>query len=380
LPAGSRSTISNATDGVTPGSRARGFHPLAVASVTRQTRDAMVVAFRVPPHLRERFRFAPGQYLTLRSEFLGEDMRRSYSICSAPHDDALCIAIKRVDDGRFSRFAHETIVAGSTIEVAPPAGRFGEPLDPSRSRNYLAFAAGSGITPIVSILAATLATEPASTFTLVYGNRASSTTMFREELLDLKDRYLGRLTLLFIMSRERQDVELLGGRIDRAKCDALFNSLIDLARVATVFVCGPPEMTDAVTGALAAHHVPAARIKTELFAAAPRAPRPPSARADVESGVVRAYVVADGRRHEFGIERGKETVLQAGLRQGIDLPYSCTGGVCSTCRALLVEGEVDMDVHYALEDYEIKGGYVLTCQSYAVTDCIGIDLDAVSHA
>lgn len=318
--------------------------------------------------------------MTLRARVGGDEVRRSYSICSAPHEEKLAIAIKRVEGGVFSTWAHRTLVPGASIDVAPPQGRFGTGPAPARGRHVLAFAAGSGITPLLSILKDTLATEPHSTFTLVYSNRATSTTMFREELLDLKDRYLDRFVLLFVMSREQQDVPAFSGRIDGAKCDALFAGWIDATTVDTALVCGPFEMTEAVSAALRAHGLSQERIRTELFAAGARPPRAAATSASESAGVVKAYVVADGRRREFEIARRNETVLQAGLRQGIDLPYSCTGGVCSTCRALLVEGEVDMDVHYALEDYEIKRGYVLTCQSYPVTDTIGIDFDAASQA
>ncbi|MBD5635503.1 MAG: phenylacetate-CoA oxygenase/reductase subunit PaaK, partial [Candidatus Eremiobacteraeota bacterium] len=354
----------------------RGFHALTVSSVRRDTRDAIVVTFAVPPELRERFRFAHGQYLTLRTSEGGEELRRSYSICSGAHDGDLRVAIKRVGGGRFSSWAHDALVPGALVEVAPPEGRFGVPLDAANAHHYLGFAAGSGITPLLSIVKTTLATEPRSRFTLVYANRASSTVMFREELQDLKDRYLGRLVLLFVMSREPQDVELFSGRLDREKCDALLESWIDASTVHTAFVCGPEEMTRAASESLAAHGIAPDRIKTELFVAAPRGTTTFVPRTAVDDRpTCEAYAILDGQRRFFTIEKGKETVLDAGLRQGIDLPYSCKGGVCSTCRVRLVEGEVDMDVRYALEDYEIARGFVLMCQSYPVTDRIGLDVD-----
>jgi ring-1,2-phenylacetyl-CoA epoxidase subunit PaaE len=349
---------------------------LTVARVTHPTRDSLAVTFDVPPELRDRFRFTQGQFLTLRAQIDGEEVRRSYSICAAPHDDELRVAIKRVAGGRFSNWAHAALVPGAAVEVAPPDGRFHVPLDPANEKHYLGFAAGSGITPMLSLVKTTLAQEPKSSFTLVYGNRASSSVMFREELQDLKDRHLGRLVLIFIMSREPQDVELFSGRIDRAKCDALLEGWIDAASVDTAFVCGPEEMMAAVAASLTAHGLDPADVKTELFVAAPRTGARPSARpADGAGGACRAFAIVDGRRYAFDIERGTETVLDAGLRQGVDLPYSCKGGVCSTCRVLLVEGEVDMDVHYALEDYEIARGYVLMCQSYPVTDTVGVNVD-----
>jgi len=336
------------------------------------------VTFEVPPELRESYAFTHGQYVTLRALLDGEEIRRSYSICSAPQDGILRVAIKRVADGAFSRWAHGALVPGATIEVAQPAGRFGIPLAAENQHHYLGVAAGSGITPLLSIVKSTLFLEPQSRFTLVYANRSSSSVMFREELADLKDRYLERLVLLFVMSREPQDIELFSGRIDREKFDALLEHWIDPASVDRAFICGPREMTLEVSGSLAAHGIPPAHIKTELFASAVRTARPALRDPDLPAATCIAYALMDGRRREFGIEKGRETVLEAGLRQGIELPYSCKGGVCSTCRVLLVEGEVDMDVHYALEDYEIARGFILMCQSYPVTDTLGVDVDVHS--
>jgi ring-1,2-phenylacetyl-CoA epoxidase subunit PaaE len=318
--------------------------------------------------------------VTIETEIEGQRVRRSYSICAAPSDDELRIAIKRVADGRFSSWAHEALVPGATLAVAPPEGRFHVPHDPANRKHYLAFAAGSGITPLLSIVKHTLQVEPLSRITLVYANRSSSSVMFRDELQDLKDRYLDRLALLFVMSREPQDVELFHGRIDREKCDALLESWIDPSTVDVAFVCGPQVMTEAVVASLEAHGIAKDYVKTELFAAGPRAAHAPrAAAASARADHTEAYAILDGRRRAFTIERGKETVLEAGLRQGLDLPYSCKGGVCSTCRVMLLEGEVDMDVHYALEDYEIARGFILMCQSYPVTPSIGIDVDSHSH-
>ncbi len=358
----------------------RAFYPLTINAVRRETREALVVKFDVPADLRERFSFTQGQFLNLKVNLDGEEVRRSYSICSAPGDNELRIAIKRVADGRFSAWAHIALVPGATIEVAPPGGRFNVPLAAENVQHYLGVAAGSGITPLLSIIKTTLAVEPQSRFTLLYGNRSSSSVMFRDELQDLKDRYLGRFALLFVMSREQQDVEIFHGRIDEAKCDALFASWIDVSHVAVAFICGPEELTKAATASLRAHGMQPEQIKTELFAAGPRSARRFEPRAqDASAGECTAYAILDGQRRTFAIERGKETVLDAGLRQGLDLPYSCKGGVCSTCRVVLVEGEVDMDVHYALEDYEIARGFVLMCQSYPVSDTLGIDVDSHSH-
>ncbi len=374
----SRSTISSVIE---DRPLAGAFYPLRVAEIVPQTREAVAVTFEVPPELRERFRFLHGQYVTLRAEVDGEDVRRSYSICSGAHEDRLRVAIKRVAGGMFSSWAHQALVPGATIAVAPPEGRFTVALAPERDRHYLGIAAGSGITPVLSILRTTLALEPHSRFTLVYGNRASSSMMFRDELQDLKDTYLERLSLAFVMSREGQDIDLFSGRIDRAKCDALFASWIDLSTVDVAFICGPEAMSHAVRDSLLAHGMPPASVKTELFLAAGTTPRVARVRPPEErSEEVAATVVIDGRERRFGIAKGSETVLDAGLRAGIELPYSCKGGVCATCRAVLVSGEVDMDRNFALEDYEVRRGFILTCQSYPVTDAVRVDYDRAAHA
>jgi ring-1,2-phenylacetyl-CoA epoxidase subunit PaaE len=352
------------------------FHPLTVAAVTRETRDAIALTFEVPPELREAFRFVQGQHLTLRADIDGEDVRRSYSICSAVQDNVLRVAVKKSPGGTFSTWANEGVKPGQTLDVMPPMGHFNVPLDAGNRRHYVGFAAGSGITPLLSIIKTTLRIEPHSRFTLFYGNRSSSTVMFKEELADLKDSYLGRLNLVYVMSREPQDIEVLNGRIDRKKADALLAHWIDVADIDTAFVCGPDGMMQAVAASLEAHGVPKPRIKVELFAASipkhERKPQPVPSPGHTECAVT---VIMDGAARQYTLEKTKENILDAALRQGIELPYSCKGGVCSTCRAKLIEGEVDMDVNFALEDYEIARGFILCCQSYPVTDKVVIDFD-----
>jgi ring-1,2-phenylacetyl-CoA epoxidase subunit PaaE len=351
------------------------FHRLPVARVDRETRDAIAVTFDVPQPLRDVFRFEPGQHLTLRTDIDGEDVRRSYSIC-APAGGPLRIAVKRTPGGLFSMWANDALRAGSTLDVMPPMGHFNVGADAQASRHYLGVAAGSGITPLLSIVSTALVAEPRSRFTLVYGNRASSTVMFRDELAALKDRYLDRFNLVHVLSREPQDIELLHGRIDRAKADALFERWIPVEDIDYAFICGPEGMMDAVRESLAAHGLPADRIRIERFAASipkhthvPR-PLPQAARTQCE-----VSVVIDGSQRTFLLEKGQENIIDAGLRNGIELPYSCKGGVCSTCRCRLVEGEVDMDVNFALEDYEVARGFILACQSYPVTDKLTVDFD-----
>jgi ring-1,2-phenylacetyl-CoA epoxidase subunit PaaE len=352
------------------------FHSLPVARVERETRDAVAITFAVPDALREKFRFAQGQHLTLRTDLAGQDVRRSYSICSAVQDGTLRIAVKKTPGGVFSTWANEALKPGDRIEVMPPLGHFNVPLDAAASRHYLGFAAGSGITPLLSIVKTTLAAEPKSQFTLVYGNRASGTVMFKEELAALKDIYLGRFNLVHVLSREAQDIELLHGRIDRAKADALLAKWVSLPDIDATFVCGPEGMMEAVIAALKARGVPDEKIRIERFAASiPKhthvahvAPEPGHTECEVT-------VTLDGATRTFILEKAKENILEAGLRNGIELPYSCKGGVCSTCRCRLVHGEVDMDVNFALEDYEVARGFILSCQSYPVTDKVTIDFD-----
>jgi ring-1,2-phenylacetyl-CoA epoxidase subunit PaaE len=258
----------------------------------------------------------------------------------------------------------------------PPLGHFNVPLDASVPHHYLGFAAGSGITPLLSIVKTTLAAEPRCRFTLIYGNRASSTVMFKEELAALKDLHLGRFNLVHVLSREAQDIELLHGRIDRAKADALLTHWVDLDDIDAAFVCGPEGMMDAVVEALKARGFPESRIKIERFAASiPKHTHVVPDVARLGQAECEATVVIDGATRTFTLEKGKENLLDAGLRNGIELPYSCKGGVCSTCRCRIIEGEVDMDVNFALEDYEVERGFILACQSYPVTDKVKVTFD-----
>lgn len=352
------------------------FHPLTVERVTRETRDAVAVTFNVPVHLREAFRYAPGQHVTVRVDVDGQDVRRSYSICAAVQEDELRIAVKKAPGGLFSTWANEGLRPGAVIDVMPPMGHFSVPLDPAAAHRYVAFAAGSGITPVLSVVKSTLAAEPRTSFTLFYANRASSCVMFRDELAALKDVHLARFNLVHVLSREAQDVELLHGRIDEARAQALLAHWAPPGEPDAVFVCGPQGMMDAVTAALRACGYPASRIRVERFAASipkhSHVARPLVAQAPTQCEVT---VIQDGARRSYSLARGEDNLLDAALRNGIELPYSCKGGVCSTCRCRVLEGEVDMDVNFALEDYEVARGFVLACQSYPVTDKVVVDFD-----
>jgi ring-1,2-phenylacetyl-CoA epoxidase subunit PaaE len=354
------------------------FYPLTVADVRRETRDAIVLTFDVPAEQRDNFQFAPGQYLTLRAQLDGDEVRRSYSICAAAGEPRLRVGIKKIPGGLFSGWAHEQLAPGRVLEAMPPMGNFGVSLDPALQRHFVAFVAGSGITPVLSIVKSTLRAEPQSSFTLFYGNRASSTIMFREELEDLKNEHLDRFSLIHILSREQQDIDLFNGRIDKAKCDQLLDRWVDPASIDTAFICGPQDMMLGVARSLEEHGLDKRQIKFELFATATPSRRqrtPQASEAEVARDLCEATVVIDGRARSFAFEKGSASVLDAAMKEGIELPYACKGGVCSTCRAMLVEGEVDMDANFALEDYEIARGYILTCQSYPVTNKILVDYD-----
>ncbi|MRW87300.1 phenylacetate-CoA oxygenase/reductase subunit PaaK [Pseudoduganella sp. FT26W] len=354
------------------------FHPLTIANVRNETRDTIAVTFAVPDALRDSFAFQQGQHLTLRAQIGDEDVRRSYSICSAVQDGALRVAIKRTQGGLFSSWANDNLQAGHTIDVMPPMGHFNVPLDAANKKHYLAFAAGSGITPILSIIKTTLAAEPESQFTLFYGNRASSSVIFRDELSDLKDSYMGRLKLAYVMSREQQDIELFNGRITKDKAAQFLKYWVRADDIDIAFICGPEDMMHGVSEALQEAGLAKSQIKVELFAASipkhAHQPRAASAVAATQQQT-EVTVIMDGNAASFTMEQDKESLLDAGLRAGLDMRYSCKGGVCSTCRCKVIEGKVDMDVNYALEDYEIARGYVLSCQSFPTTARVVIDFD-----
>ncbi len=354
------------------------FHSLRVGGLSNETRDAVVVTFDVPPELREAFRFTPGQHLTLRGHFDGEEIRRSYSICSAPYEADLRIAIKRVQDGLFSTWANQELRPGHSVECMEPSGHFSVPLDPQASRHHIAFAAGSGITPILSILKTTLREEPRSRFTLIYGNRSSSSVLFKEELSNLKDRFLERFNLIFVLSREQQDLELFNGRVNGAKCDELLAQWIDPSTLDVAYLCGPQSMMEEVSASLQAHGLARDSIRMELFGTAVRGPRRVATAVSTEAERTAVTVIQDGRVREFTLPRGTSTLLDAALEQGLELPYSCKGGVCSTCRCKMTQGEVEMDVNFALEDYEVARGFILTCQSYPLTPTLTLDFDQES--
>jgi ring-1,2-phenylacetyl-CoA epoxidase subunit PaaE len=361
------------------------FRTLTIEDVRRETSECVSVAFTIPAAFREEFRFVQGQNITLRMKMDGEEVRRSYSICSSPLESELRIAIKKVPGGVFSTWANEQLAPGHQMEVLPPSGRFNTELQPGNRKHYLAFAAGSGITPVVSHLKTTLGVEPESHFTLVYGNRNRLSIVFREELEALKNRYIGRFSLYHILSREEMDIPLYQGRIDVAKCAELCRRLIDLRSVDEVFLCGPEQMIFSVKDWLEGQGVERKKIHFELFHTLEGAPSNPSIprpvmtethTASQQARVSHVTIWLDGMSHSFDLPFEGSSVLEAALREGVDLPFACKGGVCSTCRAKLIEGKVEMDQNYALEADELAAGFVLTCQSHPRSEKVVIDFDS----
>ena len=354
------------------------FHSLDVTDVRRETRDAVVVTLRPRDEDRALFDFTQGQYLTFRRKFDGDELRRSYSICAGRDEGHLQVGIKRVDGGAFSSWANEALKAGEVLEAMPPTGNFHTPIEPDLAKHYLGFAGGSGITPLLSIIKTTLAREPKSRFTLVYANRQISSIMFREDLEDLKNLYLGRLSVLHVLESEAQDIDLFTGRVDGAKCAALFKHWIDPSSVTTAFICGPEPMMLAIAAALREHGLADARIKFELFASGQpgRARRRPESTAAITSNATcEATVTLDGATRAFRMPKEGQSLLDAALENSLDAPYACKAGVCSTCRAKVLEGEVEMEVNHALEDYEVRQGYVLTCQCFPLSDKVVVSYD-----
>ena len=354
----------------------RGFHPLAIADVRRETPEAISIRFAIPEDLRDDFAFTSGQYLTLRTKLDGAEVRRSYSICSGMDEGELRVAIKRLDGGLFSSFVNAQLQAGDTIEVMPPDGRFGLAPDAAAERTYVGFAAGSGITPIFSIIKTVLTREPRSHFVLFYGNKSSATIMFKDELDDLKDRFVDRLSVHHILSREMQDVDVLHGRLTGDKVPALIRTAGGIAAVDDVFLCGPLAMIEEVSATLLSLGLPGPRIHREIFTTeTPPRPIKPTAPASAHEEVDLS-IKLDGVLHKIAM-RKDETVLEAGERHELDLPYSCRGGMCCTCRAKLVDGAGAMDQNFSLEPWEEAAGFVLTCQFRPAADKIALDYDAM---
>ncbi|TQI81152.1 ring-1,2-phenylacetyl-CoA epoxidase subunit PaaE [Serratia fonticola] len=348
------------------------FHRLNVAAIERETPDAVAITLRIPDELKSHYGYIPGQHLTLKALVNGEELRRCYSICSAPQEGVLQIGIKAIHQGRFSSFINQTLKVGDELEVMVPQGRFGYQPQPHAQGNYLAIAAGSGVTPMLSIIKATLQQEPGSQFTLIYGNRTSRSVMFKEALSDLKNRYPQRFQPLYLFSQENLDSPLLSGRIDRQHLTAMGKTLVAFNEFDHAFICGPQAMMDDAHTVLALAGIPAERIHSERFNTGGIIARP--ANSD-NRHATQVEIQLDGRRLKIDVGNEDDSILDAALRQGADLPYACKGGVCATCKCKLKAGEVDMALNYSLEPDQLAAGYVLSCQSWPRGEGVVLDFD-----
>ena len=354
------------------------FHKLRIAEVIPETADANSIRFELPEALRSEFSFKPGQHLTLKADIQGEDVRRTYSLCVAPQDHELKVTVKRIAGGVFSNWANDNLKPGDEIEVMAPHGSFTWNFDPAAANHYVGFAGGSGITPVISLLKTALVTEPESRFTLFYGNRDSSSVIFLEELAKLKNCFIGRLQIFHFLAEEAEDIDLFNGMLDRAKCEQILQELVDPSEVDAFFICGPGPMMDAAEEALQAAAVSRDRILIERFTAGrPSAALAAQMQALQSQARGRAMLVTlDGRKRRVPFDAEAGNILDSARLAGLPAPYACKAGVCATCRARVVSGEVEMAARYGLSDEEIAAGYVLTCQSVPKGEGVELDYDA----
>jgi ring-1,2-phenylacetyl-CoA epoxidase subunit PaaE len=354
-----------------------GFHKLKIAQVRRETSDAVSIRFEIPDHLKQAFAFKAGQHLTLRAELDGEDVRRNYSVCAAPSENELRIAIKQMTPGKFSAWANANLREGNEIEVLPPMGRFVLPEDTQENGYYVGLAGGSGITPVISILKTVLDTQLTARFVLLYGNRNTASAMFLEKLAGLKNRYMDRLEVYHFLEDEAEEIELFNGRLDREKCDAVFDSLIDVQSADAFFICGPGPMMDAAEAALLARGVPPEKILIERFTSSALSAEQLAVREALQQKAAGTELVItlDGRRTRIAFDPTKGSILDCLQAAGMPAPYACKGGVCTTCRAKILEGQVTMTKNYGLTEQEVADGYVLTCQSVPASEHVVLSYD-----
>jgi ring-1,2-phenylacetyl-CoA epoxidase subunit PaaE len=354
-----------------------GFHSLEIIDVRREIDDAVSLGFHVPDALRETFHFTPGQHLTLRTEIDGDEVRRNYSLCVAPFENELRVAIKQIAGGAFSTWANAMLAVGDRLEVMPPHGSFTWSFDPARRATYAGFAGGSGITPILSLLKTALTSEPKSEFVLLYGNRSSNTIMFLEEIAQLKNRFMDRLQVYHFLEEEEEDVELFNGRLDSGKIAEVLSALVDPAAIDAAFICGPGPMMDAAEAGLTEAGVPADRILIERFTVGEISAAQAAAlrRLEQKAAGLQVKVTLDGRRRTITFDAEKGSILENARAAGLPAPYACKAGVCATCRAKLVKGDVKMKANYGLSKQEVTQGYVLTCQAIPLTSDVELDFD-----
>ncbi len=352
------------------------FHSLKVKDIKKETPDCISVAFEIPAGLKKEFSFDHGQNITIKKTIDGEELRRSYSICTSPFENELRIAIKKVEGGKFSCFANDVLKVNDQLDVLPPTGRFNTKLNTGNKKQYLAFAAGSGITPVISIIKTTLKAEPGSSFTLVFGNKGRHSIIFFEELEGLKNKYLNRFNFINILSREKTDAPINSGRINTQKLNEL-NKLVDYKNADDIFICGPEEMIFCVKDFLEGAGIDKKKIHFELFTTPGQKQVAMRKVQDTNDTGPKSKITIklDGRSFDFDLGFDNDSILDAALKQGADLPFACKGGVCCTCKAKILEGEVEMDVNWGLEHEEVEQGFILTCQSHPKTEKVVVDFD-----
>lgn len=354
------------------------FHPLTIKSIQKETTDCVSVAFDVPKDLEEAFRFKQGQYLTFRANKNGEEIRRSYSICASPCDKELKVAVKKITDGLFSSFINNEAKAGDVLEVMPPQGNFYTEISKDQSKRYVAFAAGSGITPVISMIKAVLRNEPNSQFVLVYGNKNKASIIFKEEIEALKNRYMNRFSVYHILSREVADADLLSGRITADKAQFFLDHVIPANKIDEVFLCGPEEMILGVRDTLQQAGVDKKKIHFELFySATSEQKKKEHAQAvnKADDQYSQVTVKLDATALKLDLAYHGQTILDAALQNGADLPFACKGGVCATCKCKLEKGEVEMDINYSLEPDELEAGFILSCQAHPRSEEVVVNFD-----
>jgi ring-1,2-phenylacetyl-CoA epoxidase subunit PaaE len=354
------------------------FHPLKIKDIKKETADCVSVSFEIPGELKDEFLFKEGQNITIKTLVNGEELRRSYSLCTAPHEKEIKVAIKKVEGGLFSSFANENLKKGDVLEILPPVGKFNAKPSTGKAGNYLAIAAGSGITPVISIIKHTLQTEEGSSFTLVYGNKSRSSIIFFEELEAIKNKYIQRFNLINILSREKTEADINYGRIDTSKLKALQQQL-SFTSFDNIYICGPEQMIFAARDFFESLGIEKQKIHFELFTTPGQSPekRATAVPGKKLSSGPKSHITVklDGRSFDFDLDHNGQAILDAALQEGADLPYACKGGVCCTCRAKLVSGEVIMDANYALEPEEVAQGFILTCQSHPRSEKVVVDFD-----
>lgn len=352
---------------------AQHFYPIQLKDIQKTTKDCSVLTFNITDEISDTFKFTQGQYLTLKADIDGEEIRRSYSLCSSPLDNEWKVAVKKIENGRFSTYVNEKLKVGDVLEVMPPNGRFFSPIS-NKKKNYIAFAAGSGITPIHSIIKTHLEKEPASTFRLFYFNRTIQSIILKEEIEGLKNRFLDRFELYHFLTQEERDSPLFNGRLDKEKLDKISQMLVDFSAIDDFFICGPNEMIFLIRDYLIEQNVDEKSIHFELF----NTPGNEKKKKEIDltdADMSRVVIINNGTKTSFEMSQGGESILDAALRNNADLPFACKGGVCCTCKAMLIKGEVEMEVNYALEKEEVEEGFILTCQSIPKVDELIVDFD-----